>query len=283
MTHDPPEIVSDIQHYYDKNTMRFLKYGNGISALAIHQPLYAPGVYTKMEAADYINDLIYQQIISNCKQNSIQYIIDLGCGVGGSLLSLSKKLKFIGVGLTISVNQALFAQNNYKNSDNKNKIYFIVANYLQIPLLAKYNIAYAIESFVHNTNPDGFFSELSSYLNDNGLLIICDDFLSDSKSILSKNDHFWINKFKNGWHISALMRINEIRSIAEKNKFEIINEKDLTPYLKYGIYIPRFIFKLLGHISIHTPFWNNISGGSARQICIKKSLIKYKMLTFRKK
>ena len=51
-----------VKNYYEKNTRRFLRFGQDASTKSIHQPLWKEPYFTVKEAVLYANKLILQAI-----------------------------------------------------------------------------------------------------------------------------------------------------------------------------------------------------------------------------
>ena len=86
-----PETPSGdpVAHYYDSNTRRFLIVGGGGGTYSLHRQLWGPGVRTTRDAADHINRLIAERI-EEIGIGSEVTILDVGCGVGGTLFRLAE-------------------------------------------------------------------------------------------------------------------------------------------------------------------------------------------------
>ena len=74
-----------VADYYDGNTRRFLRFGRGGAQLAIHRQVWAPGIRKTLQAALYINRRIEEQAVAA----DADRILDLGCGVGGTMIDLA--------------------------------------------------------------------------------------------------------------------------------------------------------------------------------------------------
>ena len=84
--------------YYDANTKGFLRWGHGGQHLAIHRAVWGPGVRDRTQAFHFVHDLIADL----ARSEGSEALLDLGCGVGGSMIYLAGLLDLPFSGLTIS-------------------------------------------------------------------------------------------------------------------------------------------------------------------------------------
>lgn len=273
----------EVQKYYDHNTTLFLKHGEHGKTHGIHQPIY-------FNAEDGIKTAMHSQhalILGRMQpEKSLYKVLDLGCGVGSSIRHLhgltSENVEFTGV--SISPEQIEFAQNSMKSSGNGGRIAYVCASFQQLPGdFLDYDLAFAIESFIHSPDPKVFFQQVSNCLKPGGLLIIFDDFLHGT--VISKNDKRVLHEFHTGWKANNLHPIKYLNSAAQSADLEIQEDMDLTPYLKLGRFRDKMIAAAAPVLRV-LPFRNQYTtfliGGNARQQGFKRGLLGYRMLVFRK-
>lgn len=276
-----PFTKNPVENYYDKNTKRFLKYGRGGEDAAIHREVWGPGVKSRREAIVYVNKLIYETLVEHGALLDKMRVLDLGCGTGGTLFWLYKKLQAEYIGITISQTQVEMAEKCALEKSITN-IQFLKGDFLNLPKLHTVNAAFAVESFLHAIDSDNFFQEMSSITGPNGLLIICDDFLSAQKNWSKKRD-FWIERFKKGWFANSLLTASSLQKCAENHQLKLVRSQDLSKYLKP--YYSRFFLNILKwatRFPIKTPFWSNLAGGTALQVCLLEQWIEYHYFVFKK-
>ncbi len=283
-------MSNEIIRYYDSNTTRFLKYGHGGESKAIHRAVWAKGVETRQQAMNYVNARIAASLGSAAPEK----VLDIGCGVGGSMLYLAdhtsdgtSPVRLDGV--TISPRQAEIGQQLIERAGCAERCSLTAGDFtdphLSAQLSPPYDAAYAIESFLHMPDAELFFAQSARLLRSGGRLFVCDDFLASQPGAGDPGRTRILARFKRGWQVQSLYSADQTRRLAEKHGFVLRNTDDLTPYLELnrprdiGI---RILVKLLGWLPVDSPFWNNLLGGDALQRLLLGGDIKYLLLRFEK-
>lgn len=272
----------DVRSFYEKNTRLFLAFGGGKRAGAIHREVWGPGVTTRFGAFSYVNDLIGTRLNKYAKSsghNSLR-VIDLGCGVGGSLEYILRQLpaESDGVGITISQAQVNVARDR-KAPEGRN-LMFLKANYNALPQReGSFDAAYAIEAFVHGNRPARFFDEAARILEGRGRLYLIDDFLTKDL------DNEWIERFRKGWLTGSLLTQEAVKAHAERAGLRCVEQLDLTPWLRLGRVRDRLLRRVMRIQKIRDSdraYLRGLSGGDALQKCITEGWIVYQLLGFEK-
>jgi ubiquinone/menaquinone biosynthesis C-methylase UbiE len=274
-----------VKEYYERNTNRFLRFGGGGKVGAIHRKLWGPGVQTDEEALLYINKWIVDKIKNGKPGNGSQaHHIDLGCGVGGSVLFVAKSTGAKVHGITLSPKQAQIGVNRANELELQDKCSFIIADYQAIPVNQEYDAAFAIESFVHSDNAQLFFEQISKRLRLGGQLLLVDDMLTKRASSRAANGDpaAWLERFKTGWRINSLMKPGRIRNLAQKTGLSFKSISNFSAYIEKSNKFTRLIIKFIARIPLRGVFWQSISGGIALQVCISNGWVQYQGLVFEK-
>jgi SAM-dependent methyltransferase len=171
--------LRQVRKYYDHNTGRFLKWGKGESTFNLHGALWHPEVKSLAGAMHYSNELVAREI-ERCPY-PVNRVLDLGCGVGGSIFYLVRRLSRVRsfTGISLSPLQIDTARQRIPEAQ-KNRIHFEEGSFLQLPTdRFKTDFSYSIEAFTHCSDPDIFFAVQADLLAPGGRLAIVDDCLSD--------------------------------------------------------------------------------------------------------
>ncbi len=299
--------ASDIRRYYDRQTAGFVALGQGGAEGAIHRAVWGPGVTTREQAFHYVEDRIADLLADaiagpggdgppvglrwasggvNFDAEGVdrQHVVDLGCGVGGSLCYLAARLPIRGTGITLSPVQARLAMERVSALGLVDRVRCVEGDYTHLPDdLAPADLAFAIESFVHGPSPQRFFAECARLVKPGGLLVICDDFRRPSEDPRAARA---VERFVRGWHINTLLAADELHALSRAAGFEHVSTTDLTPWLELDRPRDRAIaafVALFGWLPLDRTRVAHVVGGSALQICLKRGWIGYDLVRFRRR
>jgi SAM-dependent methyltransferase len=112
-TERPEQHVARVRAYYERNTRLFLGSGTGRRTHTIHRAVWAAGVGSPAEALMYVSTLVRGAVESYAAgRGAALRVLDVGCGVGGTLCDLvggtARRLR--GVGVSISPAQIRLAR-----------------------------------------------------------------------------------------------------------------------------------------------------------------------------
>jgi SAM-dependent methyltransferase len=282
-----PGSASRVRAYYEKNTRMFLALGIGGRTLALRRAVWAEGVDTLAQAVDYVNGLI----AADAPQSSVTArgdalrILDIGCGVGGSLFFLAGALgsRFRGVGVTLSPLQARIATVQARRRQLSGSCTFIDGDFASLPRLGPFDLAFAIESYVHFGSPDSFFAAAARSLAPHGRLIIVDDFLS--KDHFTPNEQALVQAFREGWILPALSSARQAASAAARHGFRSARDLDLSPHLSLSTFnatLGRWAVRLMRALPVSSSYWQSTTGSIALSLCRREGLTEYRYLLFEK-
>jgi cyclopropane fatty-acyl-phospholipid synthase-like methyltransferase len=288
----PPKTMEEIDNevsvvdYYDANTRRFLKFGQGGDTYSIHRAVWGPGVKTRRHAFQYVNQLLLEQ----AETAGADVILDLGCGVGGSIRYLADRISSRLYGVTISAVQAGIGKKVLKDAGINDRCSVFHGDFLEREFYRNagiynnsVNLAYAVESFNHCSEPEKFFNRMESVITRGGALAVCDDFLKSEMGVLGKRERRLVENYRKGWHIHTLITLKDMDSLAERNGFRRASKLDLSPFLELDRQRDRLIriiliaarlfpFRIL---SPGSTWLSNLKGGNALQLCLKRRIIGY--------
>jgi len=275
--------TSDVRRYYDTNTPAFVRHGQGGSAGAIHRAVWGPGVTDRAQAFHFVEDLLLRHLDRLAPDRAAR-VLDLGCGVGGSLAYVAQRRPIRGVGITLSPVQADLARQRIAALGLADRVDVIEGDYASLPgSVRDIDLAYAIESFVHGPSPERFFAEASRALVAGGLLVICDDVRTtdDGDPRAART----LRQFVRGWHVNALLTPTALRGLAARTGFDHVETTDLTPFLELGRPRDRAIAVLSSTVGWIPPLARRFApliGGSALQRGLARGWIAYHCASFRR-
>jgi cyclopropane fatty-acyl-phospholipid synthase-like methyltransferase len=275
-------MSDNVTRYYDANTRRFLRHGQGGSSLAIHRAVWAPGVESRREAMEYIN----ARSAEEARRLAAGRVLDIGCGVGGTLLYLATRVGAEATGITLSKAQERIGNQLLRERGCPERCRIVAGDFLDpaAPELlgGPFELALAVEAYLHMPDPAAFFRSAARVTARGGSLLLCDDFVSLGAERQPRTARL-LRRFRRGWHARGLSSPEESRRYAEEAGFSLAAEEDLTPYLELGRPRDRLIRLLVGltaPLPLNSPFWQNLRGGDALQRLLADRSISYRLLRF---
>src|SRR3990170_4664398 len=260
-----------VRHYYDANTWKFLVTG---SQRAIHRGLWGPGVTTRGEAVHLAHALVLDELDPHVRR-----VLDLGCGVGTAGLYLAQRRPVEVVGVSISPAQIRLAERfASRNGPLPGCVRFAVADFTALPDdLAGFDLAFAIESFVHADPAAAFFRNAARSLRPGGALVVIDDVRAGDPADPRLED------FRTGWHAATLVSVPEVAALAADAGLDLVASRDLSPLQRLGRPRDRFIHTVqpvLRRVRDRSVWAQSLVGGDALQRCHRAGLLEYRLLRF---
>ena len=267
-----PEHADDVARYYDENTGAFLARGEGGSEGVLHRAVWGQGVVDRAGALHYVHELILREI--DTLGSPRPRILDLGCGVGGSLLYLLGRCNAEGFGITLSREQ-------YELARERGNAGWLRGDFCRDALPPAIDLAYGIESFVHARDARAFFENVGESLRLGGRLVLVDDFLAKGP-----RDQTPVRDFAWGWHAASLLTPRDVDRIAAASALVLVSDRDLTPHL--ALDRPRdrtlaMFLQLLWPFLSESPRTRSLVGGNALRKCLKQGFIEYRFRVWEKR
>lgn len=275
--------MNDIQAYYDRNTRWFLRIGASSGNFSLHRGLWGPGVHSADQAADYLHELLAGTFLRHLGRSPAQ-VLDLGCGVGGTLFSLGQRFPEAAlIGVTISPAQVQWARQWISKKEPGSRYQFIQADFNTLDLGLRADAIIAVEAFAHSSNPQGFFATCRRHLAPGGVLVLVDDFLTQPREKSAGKREQTLSRFQAGWHLPALDTVVNVTESAAQNGLSLLENEDLTPLIRTR----RFRDRLVAAASLlarapgfrRHPFGANLIGGHALNRALRSGWVHYRMLT----
>jgi cyclopropane fatty-acyl-phospholipid synthase-like methyltransferase len=278
----PPKTADQVASYYDANTRRFLSLGGSGETAAIHRQIWAPGVETSEQAFLYLNRLVAGAAQPSLRLQALPRLLDLGCGVGGTATWLAGQMGLSIVGVTNSAVQQAYAIERSRRLGLEERCRFLLADFMALPAVGPFSAAYAIESLVHAPDGSRFFSQVNQQLLPGGRLVICDDFLAAPGESLGGDARPWLSRFERDWQINTLVTSSAAQEMAQRAGFRLVEASDLSAYLRSFHPLVLRTVSWLTRLPVRSAYWQNLSGGTALQVCVSRGWTKYLALVFEK-
>lgn len=272
----------DVQHYYEQNTRLFRALGLGNRAHAVHRAVWDEAATTFDAALQQINALALAEIESFRVEQSVSplYLLDLGCGLGGTLAYCARALPEARLaGVTLSATQARIARRILPRA----RAAVITGDFHDLPFAAHFHAALAIEAFAHSHDLQRAFEQAAAALLPGGRLIICDDVVVRTPS--NAAEERWLAAFREGWRVPGVQSLDHIIAVARRAGLALRRTRDLTGALRLHR-LPSFLagaardaLHLAGRAH---PFVHSVSGSLALQECLARGVVAYHLMVFEK-
>ena len=286
-------VSSAVRAYYESNTRLFLALGIGRRTLAIRRAVWADGVGSLEQAVNYVNGLVAAEAGSRpgAPTDGELRVLDIGCGVGGSLLFLAAAADapLSGIGVTISPRQANMARRQARIRGLSAQFSFIAADFARLTGLPSFHIAFAIESFVHFAAPAEFFAAAARAIAPGGRLIVVDDFLARER--LSPPERRRVDVFRRGWLLPSLCTVGRAVQSGSECGMRLVENRDLSAFLfqpassRMKPASSRMIWwtaLVMRALPVPWPYWRSTVGSLALAACRREGLVEYRFLVFEK-
>ena len=284
----PLLTVQSVRKYYEQNTRIFSIFRGSSQAKSIHRALWLPDVQDLGQALTASNELVLKEIQDLLLADSITHfrLIDLGCGVGGTLFYLLKKIPSVtcAFGVTISPIQARLSRVHKLKEANQQSIGITVADFQMVPMQTNaFDLVFSIEAFAHAPHPNYYLAEAARLLRPGGRLVVIDDFLSATIFPVSETHQRWLATYRQGWRLPGLRTPVWVAAEAVRHGLTLVEKRNLTKWLKL-LTFPEWAANLLLRIGLNLPWrhtiWGSMLGSLALQHCLKAGFVDYQMLVF---
>jgi len=275
-------LTERVRRYYDNNAAAFERLGQG--GASIHRAVWGPGVSSRAEAFHHVDELILGTLPPDLAKPAI---VDLGCGLGASLVYLAGRIDMSGEGITISAAQAARAAEIIAEAGAGERVRCREGDFLSVPddLVGQADLAFSIEAFIHSPDAGRYFEQAALVLRPGGKLVLCDDFLNSAAPPRTPRDRRLLEEFRVGWHAGSLLAVEQVRQAAAEHGLTLVREIDLTLYLELRRPRDRWISLLVGVGGVFRPkgmYWQSLVGGNALQWALLNGLLSYRFLVFGK-
>ncbi len=282
---DPARHLRQVRTYYDRNTRRFLRWGADQGTRHLHAALWPPGVASLREAMHHASERVAQEIERSPIR--VERVLDLGCGVGGSLFYLGRRLPRLRALTGISLSPVQIAHaGRLVPAGEKHRFHFVEGSFLDLSgERFAADFAYAIEAFTHGPDPERFFAVLAARLPPGGRLVIIDDCLTQAAEAggISCRQRRWLDTYRRNWLLPGLRSASTLESLASEKGFVLLRDEDLTPYLRLGRPRDRVIslfVRWAGPLMERGIYLKSLVGGDAKQKCYAQGVVRYRLLVF---
>ena len=196
--------------------------GGGYQSLTVHRLL------ASSDPAVDRADVVHERILAAAGAIEAPRVLDAGCGLGGTIFYLHRRLAGEYDGLTLSPRQRAHAEREANRRGVAAACRFHLRSYdddLRPIVPNGVDLIIAIESLAHSVRPDRTVANLAQALKPDGALIVVDDVPDDT---LAEADADFAG-FRNGWQCPAIARHASLLAALSNAGLEVERDEDLTP------------------------------------------------------
>ncbi len=215
-----------IARYYDVSKTHYERVWNLNLSRSLHYGYWDAHTKTFHDALLNINKILAER----AGIHNDQYVLDAGCGVGGSALWLAKNIGCRVKGISLSDKQIATANEIAALENLNEKANFIKADFTKTHFKSEsFDVIWAIESVCHATEKIDFIKEAARLLKPGGKLILADFFRQEN--LLPAQDKI-IREWANGWAIDDFSTVPYFTQGLKKNGFEVIQNENATAHIR---------------------------------------------------
>jgi cyclopropane fatty-acyl-phospholipid synthase-like methyltransferase len=277
-----------VRTYYERNSRFFVTFTRAPHTFTIHRSLYPDRKTTLEDALHHSSSLILTQIEQLIQRDELHTLrmVDLGCGVGGTLFHLLARLSVpaLAAGLTLSPWQARRASERASQLGLAERCLVIEGDFHHAPLAGGADVVYSVEAFIHAAEPARTLTEAAALLRVGGRLILCDDFLGErALTTATDSTQRWIAAYQQHWHAINLLAPTDLQELAQSAGLRQVSTHSLTPLLRL-IVLPDRLAEMVLRIGQTLPgaFSASMVGSMALQQCLHWGLVDYRFWVFEK-
>ncbi len=249
----PTFTTQDIANYYDHTEVHYRKFWKMEQSMGLHYGIWDGS--TKNLAEAIVNTNRRLASLGQIEENDV--VLDAGCGVGGSAIFLAKNIGCQVTGITLSDRQVRTATHFSEKNEVSHLAKFERMDYTQTRFPDHhFDVVWAVESMQTATDKSRFLKEMRRVLKPGGRLLIADVFKEGNWDI---NETTVMQTMLNGWAMSDILNLAELRDLAKKHNFTALENVDVTPNIRKSIQQYRW-FALAGMVG--TKWYNLFHNGT---------------------
>jgi tocopherol O-methyltransferase len=213
-------LKARIRDHYDRLSPVYQEmWGNHI-----HHGYWIDGRETKERAQEQLVEVLAQRVGISPRAR----ILDVGCGIGGSAISLARRYKARVTGITISPVQAAMAF-EHATRDRVKNCNFAAMDAEAIAIRDRFDFIWAVEALSHIPNKNLVFSELTALLRPRGRFVIADWFKGENLAIELEKEY--LQPVITSMLLPELTTMRRYAELLRSHKYRIMVVDDLTPHV----------------------------------------------------
>jgi tocopherol O-methyltransferase len=274
----------EIAGYYDQTVIHYRTFWDLDQSYAIHYGIKQPGIRGFRRSLENTNRVLAEK----AGVSKSDYVLDAGCGAGGSAIYLAANYGCRITGITLSEKQVEHARQNARERGVNGLVSFEKKDYCDTGYGGgSFNLVWALESVGTAVNKSAFLSESYRLLKQGGRLIIADYFKTGS---LNTDNNRIMKSWLNNWAITDLDNMEDFKDRLVKAGFDNISVEDYSAGIMpsarrmFLVSFPGYISTKLYNLFYNaTPFSKTHYKASLNQYrALKRGYWEYKVVSAQK-
>ncbi|MDE0388165.1 MAG: methyltransferase domain-containing protein [Rhodospirillales bacterium] len=221
----PPERdgawETSVPEHYAALTDRMVKFGGDL--LACHFGLWGPDTTTDREGLERAN----QTLVQGCALGPGRRVLDAGCGVGGTAISLAETHGVHVTGLTICEPHVAVATEQAERRGVGHLVEFVYGDFMNLPFPeASFDAVLNHESFCYAEDKRAYLRGVYRVLKPGGRWQALEGLRSGEPLSEAQEEYHAIAQ--RGWRMPPLEPLRDVLAALEANGFENVRERDLS-------------------------------------------------------
>ena len=217
------DLHRDIVNYYDNCYWDYrFAWINGKN-LALHYG------YWEADTKDHSDSLLNmnRKVAEQVSISASDYILDAGCGLGGSSIWLAETYGAKVLGITLSEQQVERANRFAEKRGVSDRVSFEAADYCQTRFTdGSFDVVWGLESICYAVRKQDFVDEAYRVLRNGGRLVVADGFVN--KNQFNEKEWKLFVAWLNGWAVPNLATLDQFREYVEQAGFQNIQAHDIS-------------------------------------------------------
>lgn len=219
----PENLQNSIVSYYDETQLDYSFFWLNKRNRAVHFGYFNDEIKDHGTALENLNRVLADQAAVSADD----YILDAGCGQGGSALWLAEHIGCKVEGITLVPHQVQIAQKEAHIRQLDGLTDFSVQDYSNTNYPDEhFSVVWACESQCHAPSKAAFYKEVWRVLKPGGRLVVAD--YVRRKRPLSSQDEQLLKNWLSGWSIPDIDTWDEHQHNLKENGFELLSQIDAT-------------------------------------------------------
>jgi tocopherol O-methyltransferase len=220
------DLQKRIVSYYDNTWLDYRVLWINKKDRALHFGYYDTFKESHSEALEKMNLVMADRV----DINSSDFVLDAGCGQGGSALWLAKNIGCHVKGVTLVPHQASVANREAKERQIEDRAEFYVKDYAETGLPDQsFSVIWACESLCHSPSKKTFYDEAFRLLKPGGRLIVA-EYIRHRRDY-NKEDEAILQDWCSGWSMPDLDTWMEHQGHLKESGFTDIRHDDITEHV----------------------------------------------------